>query len=69
MIDPIEQSNFLKKNMSVWQVSSRKLKKYEKEYASIREAQMQTEDPVERLEVNLLQMLCAPGRTLCIILS
>ncbi|XP_023932472.1 rab GTPase-activating protein 1-like [Lingula anatina] len=33
-----------------WKISSKKLKKYEKEYMSIKEAQMQQEDPIERYE-------------------
>lgn len=32
------------------QVSSRKLKKYEKEYQAIQEANLQQEDPIERFE-------------------
>jgi len=32
-------------------VSGRKLKKYEKEYQSIKEQEMQQEDPLDRYEV------------------
>ena len=35
-------------------VSSKKLKKYEKEYQSIREQECQQEDPIERVEVRLI---------------
>ena len=34
-------------------VSSKKLKKYEKEYQSIREQECQQEDPIERVEVRV----------------
>ena len=36
-------------------VSSRKLKKYEKEYQSVREQELQQEDPIERVEVAILR--------------
>jgi hypothetical protein len=32
-------------------VNSKKLKKYEKEYITIKEQEMQQEDPIERMEV------------------
>jgi len=32
-------------------VNSKKLKRYEKEYVALKEAQMMQEDPVERLQV------------------
>ena len=35
----------------ILQVSPKKLKKYEKEFLAMKEAQLQQEDPVERLEV------------------
>lgn len=38
----------------ILQISQKKLKKYEKEYHTMREQQAQQEDPVERFEVGLL---------------
>ena len=35
-----------------FQLSHKKLKKYEKEYMAMKEAQLQHEDPIERLEVS-----------------
>lgn len=38
----------------ILQISQKKLKKYEKEYHTMREQQAQQEDPIERFEVGLL---------------
>ena len=38
---------------TIFQISSKKLKKYEKEHIAMKEAQMQQEDPIERVEVSL----------------
>lgn len=38
------------------QVTSKKLKKYEKEYITMKEQEMQQEDPIERMEVRCCQM-------------
>ncbi len=45
---------FLLLFFSFFQVQSKKLKKYEKEYVAMKEAQMQQEDPIDRFEVTLL---------------
>lgn len=37
----------------ILQISQKKLKKYEKEYHTMREQQAQQEDPIERFEVRL----------------
>jgi len=44
-----------KSNIIIWskfQVTNRKMKKYEKEYLLKKEQEAQLEDPVERLQVN-----------------
>lgn len=39
------------------QVSTKKLKKYEKEYQTMRESQLQQEDPMDRYKVGKTQHL------------
>lgn len=44
----------------ILQISQKKLKKYEKEYHTMREQQAQQEDPIERFEVRLSFHIIVP---------